>query len=134
MNYSGALRRLSAFLIDCLVLIALYFTIGCIFSAPQLSALPMIGFSFFGSLLLTTWLYYALLESSSWQATAGKKLLGLKVTTLDGQRIGFFRATARFFSKFLSRFLFSIGFLMVLWTKKKQALHDKIARVIVVKK
>ena len=48
------------------------------------------------------WLYYSLLESSAWQATLGKKALGLEVTDLDGNRIGFGRATGRFFAKIIS--------------------------------
>src|SRR2546430_9046065 len=36
--------------------------------------------------LLLTWLYHALLESSEWQATVGKRVLGLVVTDVAGQR------------------------------------------------
>ena len=39
-----------------------------------------------------TWLYYPLLESSKWQATLGKKILGLQVTDVRGERITFLRA------------------------------------------
>src|SRR5712691_6693839 len=39
-----------------------------------------------GSLVLT-WLYHALMESSEWQATVGKRVLGLVVTDMAGQRV-----------------------------------------------
>lgn len=79
------------------------------------------------------WLYFTILESSSWQGTVGKKLLGLKVVDLNGQRISFLRANARYFSKYISFILLGIGFLMVAFTSKKQGLHDKIAGTLVIK-
>ena len=38
-------------------------------------------------MLCGLWLYYALLESSAWQGTVGKKALGLIVTDLDGRPV-----------------------------------------------
>jgi len=35
------------------------------------------------------WLYSAYFESSEWQATVGKKVLNLKVTDLNGNRVTF---------------------------------------------
>jgi uncharacterized RDD family membrane protein YckC/outer membrane lipoprotein-sorting protein len=78
------------------------------------------------------WIYMTALESSSWQASIGKKVLGLKVTDEAGNRIGFGRANARFWSKVLSGIL-CIGYIMVAFTKKKQGLHDKIAGTFVLK-
>lgn len=82
---------------------------------------------------VVAWLYNALQESSAAQATVGKRLVGLKVTDLDGDRISFGRATGRHFGKFLSS-IFLIGFLMQPFTEKKQALHDMMAGTLVVKK
>ena len=80
------------------------------------------------------WLYYALLESSSWQATLGKKALGLEVTDLERRRIGFGRATGRTFAKIISAMILYIGFLMAGFTEKKQALHDMMAGCLVIRK
>jgi uncharacterized RDD family membrane protein YckC len=80
------------------------------------------------------WLYHAIMESSVKQATLGKMLLRIQVTDLSGQRITFWRATARHFSKLVSAFLFFIGYMMPGWTTKKQALHDKLSSCLVVKK
>jgi len=49
------------------------------------------------------------------------------VTDLDGGRISFGRASVRFFGMLISTFILLIGFLMVLFTRRKQALHDIIA-------
>jgi uncharacterized RDD family membrane protein YckC len=73
------------------------------------------------------WLYEALLTSSSWQGTIGKKVLRLKVVDEAGNRIGFGRATGRFFAKILSSMFFCIGFIMIGFTERKTGLHDMLA-------
>ena len=82
---------------------------------------------------LANWLYAALLESSSYQATLGKMALGLKVTDLEEHRISFGRATARHFAKILSGLLLMIGFIMAGFTERKQALHDMLAGTLVIR-
>ena len=82
---------------------------------------------------LINWLWFTLAESSNWQASIGKKMVGLKVTDENGDRISFGKANARYWSKILSALIFFVGFLMVAFTGKKQGLHDKIAGTIVVK-
>lgn len=80
------------------------------------------------------WLYYALLESSAWQATLGKKALGLEVTDMAGRRVSFARATGRYFGKIVSAFILMIGFIMAGFTAQKQALHDMMAGCLVIRK
>ena len=84
--------------------------------------------------IVTSWLYYALMESSSKQATVGKLACGLFVTDMHGQRIGFGRASGRYFGMFVSAIILCIGFLMCAWTKKKQCLHDMMANCLVLRK
>ena len=84
--------------------------------------------------LVLSWLYYALLESSSWQGTLGKKALGLEVTDLAGSRISFGRATGRYFARWISVMTVGIGYIMAGFTEKKQALHDIIAGTLVIRK
>jgi uncharacterized RDD family membrane protein YckC len=79
------------------------------------------------------WLYEALLTSSSWQGTVGKRLLQLKVTDETGNRIGFGRATGRFFAKILSSMFFYVGFIMVGLTDRKRGLHDMLAGTLVMR-
>jgi uncharacterized RDD family membrane protein YckC len=73
------------------------------------------------------WLYEALLTSSRWQGTLGKKVLNLRVTDMAGNRISFGRATGRYFGKILSHMTMYIGYIMVAFTERKQGLHDLIA-------
>jgi len=135
MNYASPLKRFVAFFLDSLIFVGLYMVIGFLlgmsFIFAPISSLPMFGLWWYGGLFGFSWLYYACFESSSRQATPGKQVLGLKVTNLKGKKIGFWRASARYFGKFLSRLLFCFGFLMVFFTKKKQALHDKMAAALV---
>jgi uncharacterized RDD family membrane protein YckC len=81
-----------------------------------------------------TWLYFAFQESSAAQATLGKRVIGIKVTNLEGQPIGFAQASGRFFGKIVSGFTLFIGFIMAGVTERKQALHDMLASTLVVKK
>lgn len=80
------------------------------------------------------WLYFSIMESSGWQATLGKKALGLTVTDLEGRRISFGRATGRYFAKIISTLILCIGYIMAGFTEKKQALHDMIAGTLVLRK
>jgi uncharacterized RDD family membrane protein YckC len=86
------------------------------------SAFVYIALAFVGQ-----WLYEALLTSSSWQATIGKRVLRLKVVDEAGNRISFGRATGRFFAKILSSMFFCIGFLMIAFAEQKTGLHDMLA-------
>lgn len=83
---------------------------------------------------LVYWLYFSCMESSTWQATLGMKLFKIKVTTLDGQRLTFSKATIRSLGRILSISLAGIGILMIVFTKNKQSFHDYITGSIVVKK
>ena len=78
-----------------------------------------------------SWAYEAILTSSEWQGTVGKRVLGLKVTDLNGNRISLGRATGRFFSKILSFAICYIGVIMVAFTERKQGLHDTLAGTLV---
>ena len=76
-------------------------------------------------------LYYTVLESSSWQATPGKRLLGMTVADQAGSRISPARAFARYWGKLLSA-IFYPGILMAVFTKRKQALHDWMAGCVII--
>lgn len=81
---------------------------------------------------LLFWLYSAWLESSSWQATLGKKCMGIKVIDQHGKRLSFWRATGRTFGKWISSMILYIGFLMAGTTARKQGLHDFMCSTFVV--
>jgi uncharacterized RDD family membrane protein YckC len=84
--------------------------------------------------LIISWLYSALLISSAWRATLGKRLAGLEVTDLRGDPISFARATARYAAKRLTPLTFYFGFLMCAVSARRQGLHDMIAGTLVVRR
>ena len=85
--------------------------------------------------LVVGWLYYAYSESSAAQATLGKRALGLYVTDLNGQRISFARASARYFCKIITGMVpLFIGYILAGVTQRKQALHDMIAACLVLRR
>ena len=79
-------------------------------------------------------IYWILLEASVWQASLGKRIMGLQVVTQDGGRPNIFQCTVRNLLKVLSAIIMFIGFMMAGWTDKKQALHDKIPSLLIIKK
>lgn len=81
-----------------------------------------------------TWLYHALMESSEWQATVGKRVLDLVVTDLAGRRVSFWRATGRHFAKIVSSLIYPFGHIMAGFTAQKQALHDMIAGCLILRR
>lgn len=106
---------------------------GRLFGFSPFDSKVAVGMSFIAILAVGSWLYCAFTESSSWQATVGKRLLGLKVMCADGSRTSFGVATVRHLMKFLSLFMLTVGFLMSGWTKRRQALHDMPCDCLVVR-
>jgi len=91
------------------------------------------GFIMIISLLLS-WAYFAMMESSAWQGTIGKKVMGIQVADLNGSRISLGRATIRLAVKSFLSSWFLIGYIMAFFTQRKQALHDLLAGTIVLVK
>jgi uncharacterized RDD family membrane protein YckC len=160
LQYAGFWIRFVAYIVDGLILSIPIFIIVLIFgviagiiggmtgaihslgnsgSEPAVGAVMGVSIAlmelvFFVFIIVITWLYFAMLESSPAQATYGKRLLGLQVTNLSGGRISFGQASGRFFAKILSKMIFYVGFIMAGFTERKQGLHDMIAGTLVVRK
>lgn len=78
--------------------------------------------------------YFIVCEASTLQATPGKMVCRLRVTDLHGNRITLLRSAGRYFGKYLSALILGIGFLMVMWTQRKQGLHDILAGTCVIRR
>lgn len=199
-NYAGFWWRFLAFIMDAMILqigaavilIVLALLLGMLLIgsaqpiAPLKTIVELLGFV---TEMTICWFYYAWMESSKWQGTLGKKICRLKVVKQDGSRLGFGRASVRFWARIVSFFascmlgvliggvvgyflsgcpnLFSpagdifdplnfeirttgylsmaiglligvfagsfLGYLPILWTGRKQAVHDLIAKTVVLK-
>ncbi|HQS83857.1 MAG: hypothetical protein B7Y25_03020 [Alphaproteobacteria bacterium 16-39-46] len=142
MNYAGFWRRLGAGFIDVMVLNGISMIFGFIYGFGGALFLNFSNQNF-GSTdevvltvvpILFSWAYYAGLHSSKYQATLGMMAFSMHISDYAGERISFWRASLRLFSTILSWILVGIGFLMMAFTPRKQALHDYIARTLVEKK
>lgn len=71
--------------------------------------------------------WFVSFESSPWQASPGKRLLGLRVTDLRGARCGPGRIALRFIAGIPSWFVLHLGHALAAWTPGKRALHDYLA-------
>ncbi len=130
MEYAGFWRRVGASVIDGILLNVVGGIVIAI-SAAISDVLVVIAYIVY---VVALFLYYAIMESSSYQATVGKIALGIQVTDLSGNRIGFGRALGRNLAEILSALILLIGYILVAFTEKKQALHDMIAGTLVVKR
>jgi uncharacterized RDD family membrane protein YckC len=90
---------------------------------------------FFAYLLGLGVIYFALFESSAWQATVGKRLLNIYVTNDEGSRISAGRAFGRWFWKFLLSYfgINLVSLATIAWRKDKKAIHDMLATTLVVR-
>lgn len=85
-------------------------------------------------LLILLFVYWPLAEASRGQASLGKRLFGLIVVDETGGRLSFRRALGRNAGKIISMLILLVGFLMAVWTEKKQCLHDKMAKTLVIRR
>lgn len=155
MVYAGFWKRLAAAWIDCLASMAIWMIYGYISgflivdqlvesAIAELHVDPTalnerlndinaesLGYGLVFSLGMT-WIYCAVFEASRIQGTLGKLAVGIKVTDMHGNRIGFFRASGRYFAKCFSATIIGIGYVMVAFTKRKQGLHDMMAGCLVI--
>ncbi len=135
--YAGFWKRFAAFILDYIIVVVLSMLAGGVIGFIQGAASNssdeglVVGLGAIAGVLVW-WLYYAIMESSSKQATLGKIALAIRVVGGDGGRISFARATGRNFAKILSGMILMIGYLMAGFTAKKQALHDMVAGCLVV--
>jgi uncharacterized RDD family membrane protein YckC len=108
------------------------------------------GLDFFGIglgyalqwILLMAWLifliafayeYFVRQESSSAQATFGKRIMNIRIANADGTDLDRSQADKRFWSKFFFFFLTGgLGALLALFTKKHQTVHDFAAQTVVI--
>ncbi len=138
--HAGFWRRCAAYVVDSIILsIGMFIVLGvlgvattALISGDHAGMAGLVAFLGYVILIVGVWLYFAKLESGPKQATIGKRVMGIKVTDDKGQRIGFGRATGRFFGKIISGMIMYIGYLMAGFTSRKQALHDMMAGCCVV--
>jgi uncharacterized RDD family membrane protein YckC len=163
-------RRVAAYLVDYAILFAVLISVqagivalGRGFPYRLLQEGWQIELWVLLSISLPTWLYFAFAEQSPWQATLGKRLLGLQVMTVGGERLAFWRALLRTLIKLIPWELTHLTllvptplwwdasptlrpglaivyillgvYLVTMWLNpRRQSIHDLIARSVVVRR
>lgn len=130
--------RLAALLLDGLLLgfltMLLILTLGIVFGflqayAPDRSmAVDRLSV---GITILFSVAYYVTAWAKSGQ-TIGKSVLGIKVVGADGKPPSGGKALLRYFGYLVSGLVFALGFVWVVFDRKRQGWHDKIAGTYVV--
>lgn len=156
VRYAGFWLRVVAAIVDAIALAILWQIIELFFPAPppppdnpDLDAL----LEYIASLMppgkviayaVLIWAYFVLQETSSAQATVGKRLLGIRVSTEDGGRLSIAAASVRAWPMYLPTVALLAGLagtaissligllglvacLAVAFSARKQGLHDKMA-------
>lgn len=134
-NSAGFWIRLVGYLIDSVVIIVPAIVISAVLGWPTAldvlqNTSPQLLPGTFKTGALTVILgilYHGIMESSKWQASIGKRVFGMTVSTMDGDRIGFIRASIRYLLKFLMIGLFPLILVVVGLNERKRGIHDFIA-------
>jgi len=126
MSYAGFWRRAGAVAID-----AIIFAIGIMLLFGNLNShadnLTLADISRSAVEPVYTILFWVFFSG-----TPGKLLLGCYVVNADtGEPIGFKQAIIRYLGYYVSFLSLGIGFLWVVWDKRKQGFHDKLANTVV---
>lgn len=146
-QFASALRRLAAFFIDRIIVsivLSIFFRIffGWTLDFPFDNGVDFVWFNenMWSWITLHNLLregvliiYYSLMESSKYQGTFGKIVMGIRVTGLNQERITLGKAILRNLSKILSGLILGIGYIMIIFDDRKQGLHDKIADTLVIR-
>lgn len=125
LEYVGFGKRFLAYFVDGLILFLVSGAIGFSFAFGKLN----IGWT---PGLLIGVLYYVFFWVKQDGQTLGNKLLAIKVVREDGRPLDIGTGVIRYIGYIVSIIIFYLGFLWVIWDKKKQGWHDKMAGTVVV--
>ena len=124
-TYAPSWKRLVSYLIDIILS----------------NATSLIIFRTFGlPLVIKDWLFlgvfltYNILMDYRLQGTIGKRILGLKVVRINGQRPDLLTSFYRNFGKIVSALPLFWGFIRMLTPSYPQGIHDELARCYVIEK
>ena len=144
--YAGRLERFLAYLLDALLIVIPVRLSVTMFLQVDPAGQSTVDPVFFPVMFLINLAYYAYFTASRWQATPGKRLLGIYVIRTDNQRLTALDATERFLAftlpylplyvsflspawgKTLTMFLVIYWFAPILYTQERIGIHDRLCR------
>lgn len=126
IKYAGFWDRYAASFIDGIILLVPVIIINTVFTALSMPMLEEIA------VWAVCWAYYILM-TEKYQATFGKKAIGIKVISEKSENLTLKQIILRETVGKLLAMITIIGGIMVAFTGKKQGLHDMIADTLVVR-
>jgi uncharacterized RDD family membrane protein YckC len=119
-TYASFLKRVSAWITVAIIVAIVLNILGGLLSGSGGTVGRVVDGAMIDAVVLAMiwFLYGAGMESSSRQATLGKRVLGMVVTDMEGNRVTFNRATVRYLAKIIS-FFWMIGYIMVTFTRRQ---------------
>ncbi|OGY07789.1 MAG: hypothetical protein A2782_01450 [Candidatus Blackburnbacteria bacterium RIFCSPHIGHO2_01_FULL_43_15b] len=132
MKYAGFWRRFAAIFLDSLIMNVLALLIySLLSSALRGNSVVSVLYYTINTVLYVG--YFTWYQSKTTQ-TLGKKVMGIRVVDAQGKTPNMLTFFLReVVGKLVSGIILGIGYLIVLWDGRKQALHDKIASTYVVR-
>ncbi|VVB94944.1 RDD family protein [uncultured archaeon] len=133
IKYARLGMRFAALMVDGIIVLFIGVILGFIidfFYNMNWLSMNNTGFLFLILFFALFIMYEAVMMSSFRQATIGKIAFGMIVTDLNGNRISFGQALIRSIASNIIPFYW----ITILFTKKKQGLHDFIAGTLVIMK
>ena len=141
LKFTGAGRRVIAFLIDLFIIFILTLLLSFIlklfflifdgvkgtdtFEENVVLIRSVIGF-------LISFIYFSFLTSTSLSSTLGQFFLKIKVVDYEENHITFPRSIGRYFGVYLSVLSLGLGLFMALYNPNRQTLHDKLCKTYVI--
>ena len=123
-NYAGFHPRMLAHNIDLILLLPFFYLIGYFVEQNLL---------LFALCILLYITYHTIFEMSAWRGTPGKRLQNIRVESDSKQyELDFKNALLRNAGKILSALPLFYGFIMVVFDQRKRALHDRLAKTVVI--
>lgn len=140
-KFSGFWLRFLAYMIDYVIIFTMSSILFVIISMPipddAIGPFYILDYALFITKnplsFFIVWLYNSIMESSKFQGSVGKIITKIKVTDIEYEKIGFWQASGRNFSKFISLLTMGIGFIIAGFSKNKQALHDIMTNCFVIR-
>ncbi len=134
-TYASFLRRMGAYLIDLLVsllfMLPLFIWYGRGLFSDQ-SGLYLLGYSLYLVLgIFVIRLLYLVIGWSTLRGTLGCRAMRIIVLTTAGTRLSVGRSCIRYLALLVSAALFGMGWITILLTPRRQAIHDYLASTIV---
>ena len=76
--------------------------------------------------------YYVKFNSGAWQATPGKRLVGIHIVRVSGEPVSGWLAFGRYLAYFVSVLPLCLGFMWVGWNEEKKGFHDMMCNTRVI--